>query len=396
MHVELMKDVYYIGVVDWNLRNFHGYSTHRGSTYNTYVVVDDKIALIDNIKAPFTDQFVRNIKEVIGDLKKVDYLICNHLEGDHSGSLPTLAKLCPNAQIVTSVKGKTGFLRMYKQDWDIQAVKEGDTISLGKRTLTFVPVPLIHWPDSMVTYMTPDNILFSNDAFGQHFASAKRFDYENSITEIMQEAAKYYANIVMHVSKLIQKTLEKVTQTLKLKIDMICPSHGVVWKENIGDILGAYTRWSNRETKEKVLIIYDTMWHSTEKMALALEEGVAHEGVEVKIYNITNTDNSDIMTEVLDARGLLIGSPTLNNGMFPTVAGFLTYLKGLKPPAKVARAFGSYGWNAKKTMEQVNTMLKEAMIPEILDPITYNFIPDPEELENCVKAGIEFAKKIKS
>ena len=396
MKVELMKDVYYIGVIDWNLRNFHGYSTHRGSTYNAYVVIDDKIAVIDNVKAPFTNQFVENIKEVIGDLKKVDYLISNHLEGDHSGSLPTLAKLCPNAQIVTSEKGKAGFLRMYKEDWDIQAVKEGDTISLGNRTLTFVPVPLIHWPDSMMTYMTPDKILFSNDAFGQHYASSKRVDYENNLIEIMEEAAKYYANIVMHVSTLIKKALEKVTQTLKLEIDMICPSHGVVWKENIGDILGAYTKWSNRETKEKILIIYDTMWHSTEKMAYALLEGIQEEGVEVKIYNLTSTDNSDIMTEVLDARGLLIGSPTLNNGMFPTVAGFLTYLKGLKPPAKLARAFGSYGWNSKKTMEQITTNLKEALIPEILEPITYNFIPDPDELEKCKEFGRDFAKKMKS
>ncbi|NVM54801.1 MAG: FprA family A-type flavoprotein [Candidatus Helarchaeota archaeon] len=396
MKVELMKDVYYIGVIDWNLRNFHGYSTHRGSTYNAYVVIDDKIAVIDNVKAPFTNQFVENIKEVIGDLKKVDYLISNHLEGDHSGSLPTLAKLCPNAQIVTSEKGKAGFLRMYKEDWDIQAVKEGDTISLGNRTLTFVPVPLIHWPDSMMTYMTPDKILFSNDAFGQHYASSKRVDYENNLIEIMEEAAKYYANIVMHVSTLIKKALEKVTQTLKLEIDMICPSHGIMWKENIGDILGAYTKWSNRETKEKILIIYDTMWHSTEKMAYALLEGIQEEGVEVKIYNLTSTDNSDIMTEVLDARGLLIGSPTLNNGMFPTVAGFLTYLKGLKPPAKLARAFGSYGWNSKKTMEQITTNLKEALIPEILEPITYNFIPDPDELEKCKEFGRDFAKKMKS
>ena len=396
MKLELMKNVYYVGVSDWNLRNFHGYSTHRGSTYNAYLVIDDKIAVIDNVKAPFTNQFVENIKEVIGDLNKVDYLISNHLEGDHSGSLPTLAKLCPNAQIVTSEKGKAGFLRMYKEDWDIQAVKEGDTISLGKRTLTFVPVPLIHWPDSMVTYMTPDNILFSNDAFGQHYATSKHFDYENPLSEIMEEAAKYYANIVMHVSMLIKKALEKVTQTLKLKIDMICPSHGIVWKENIGDILGAYTKWSNRETKEKILIIYDTMWHSTEKMAFAMLEGVKEEGVEVKIYNLTLTDNSDVMTEVLDARGLLIGSPTLNNGMFPSVAGFLAYLKGLKPPAKYAAAFGSYGWNAKRTMEQVNTNLKEAMIPEILEPITYNFIPDPDELEKCKEFGREFAKKIKS
>ncbi len=395
MKIELMKDVYYVGIVDWNLRNFHGYSTHRGSTYNSYLVIDEKIALIDNVKAPFVDEFLRNIKEVIGD-KKIDYLISNHLEGDHSGTLPVLAKEYPDAQIVTSEKGKAGFLRMYKEKWDIQSVKEGDTISLGKRTLTFVPVPMIHWPDSMVTYMTPDNILFSNDAFGQHYATSKRFDYENPMHEIMEEAAKYYANIVMHVSALIKKTLEKVTQTLKLKIDMICPSHGIIWKDHIGDILAAYTKWSNRETKEKILIIYDTMWHSTEKMAHAMLEAIEEEGVEIKIYNLTLTDNSDIMTEVLDAKGLLIGSPTLNMGMFPSVAGFLTYLKGLKPPAKYAAAFGSYGWSGKRTMDAVNANLKDALIPEILDPLSYNFVPDPEELEKCREFGREFAKKIKS
>ncbi len=390
-----MKDIYYVGVSDWNLRNFHGYSTHRGSTYNSYLVVDNKIALIDNVKAPFTNQFVKNIEEVIGDLTKVDYLINNHLEGDHSGSLPDLVKLCPNAKIVTSEKGKQGFLRMYKEEWDIQAVKEGDTIKIGKKTLTFVPVPLIHWPDSMMTYLSPDNVLFSNDAFGQHYVTSKRFDFENSLSEIMEEAAKYYANIVMHVSALIKKALEKVTQTLKLKINMICPSHGIIWKEHIGDILAAYTRWSNRETKEKILIIYDTMWHSTEKMAFAILDGIKEAGVEAKLYNLTLTDYSDILTEVLDTRGLLIGSPTLNNGMFPTVAGFLAYLKGLKPPAKYAAAFGSYGWNPKRTMDEVNNLLKDALIPEILEPITYNFIPDPEELERCREFGKDFAQKIK-
>ncbi|MHA1132005.1 MAG: FprA family A-type flavoprotein [Candidatus Helarchaeota archaeon] len=394
MKNEIMNNVYYVGIIDWNLRNFHGCSTHRGSTYNSYLVLDDKIALIDNVKAPFVDEFLKNIKEVIGT-KKIDYLICNHLEGDHTGTLPILTKKYPEAQIVTSEKGKAGFLRMYKENWAIQTVKEGDTISLGNRTLTFVPVPMIHWPDSMVTYMSPDNILFSNDAFGQHYATSKRFDFENPMHEIMEEAAKYYANIVMHVSALIKKVLEKVTQTLQLQIDAIFPSHGILWKDNISDILTAYTKWSNRETKEKVLIIYDTMWHSTEKMAQAILEGIRKEGVEAKLYNLTFTDNSDIMTEVLDARGLLIGSPTLNMGIFPTVAAFLTYLKGLKPPAKVAAAFGSYGWNGKRTMEQVNTYLKDALIPEILEPLSFNFIPDPEDLESCVTFGRDFAKKIK-
>lgn len=395
MKVELADNVYYVGIIDWNLRNFHGYSTHRGSTYNSYLVLDDKIALIDNVKAPFTDQFINNIKEVIGDLGKIDYLICNHLEGDHSGSLPRIAELCPNAQIVTSERGKAGFLRMYKKDWDIQSVKEGDTISLGKRTLTFVPVPMIHWPDSMVTYMTPDNILFSNDAFGQHIATSKRLDSEILLSEIMEEAKKYYANIVMHLSGIIKRALVKVTEELKLQIDMICPSHGIVWKEHIGEILKQYLSWSNRETVEKCLVIYDTMWNSTEKMAFALAEGIKAEGVEVKVYRLTGTDLSDIISEVLDARGLLLGTPTLNNGMFPTVGGFLTYLKGLRPPTKVVGAFGSYGWNAKNAMDQVIANLKEARIPDILDPINYNYIPDPEELDKCVEFGREFAKKIK-
>jgi flavorubredoxin len=220
-------------------------------------------------------------------------------------------------------------------------------------------------------------------------------DFENPLPDIMGEAAKYYANIVMHVSTLIKKALQKVTETLKLQIDMICPSHGVVWKENINDILTAYTKWSNRETKEKIVIIYDTMWHSTEKIAYALFEGIQEEGVEVKMFNLTVSDKSDVMTEVLDSRGLLIGTPTLNNGMFPSVAEFLTYLKGLKPPAKVAAAFGSYGWGPKRTMEEVNANLNDAMIPEILDPITYQFIPDPSELEQCKEFGKQFANKVK-
>lgn len=396
MKLELMKDVFYVGIIDWDLRNFHGYSTHRGSTYNAYLVLDKKIALIDNVKEPFTAKFIQNIEEVIGDLGKIDFLIGNHLEGDHSGSLPELVKQCPNAQIITSEKGKAGFLRMYKENWAIKGVKEGDTVSLGKRTLTFVPVPLIHWPDSMMTYMTPDNILFSNDAFGQHYATSKRMDFENPLPEIMAEAAKYYANIVMHVSTLINKALQKVTETLKLKIDMICPSHGVVWKQHIGDILTAYTKWSSRETREKIVIIYDTMWHSTEKMAHAMAEGIQEEGVEVKLFNLTLSDKSDVMTEVLDARGLLIGTPTLNNGVFPSVAEFLCYLKGLKPPAQVAAPFGSFGWNSKRTMEDVTAYLKDAMIPEILEPISYQFIPDPSELEKCKEFGKQFAEKIKT
>ena len=395
MKIEIVDNIYYVGIIDWNLRNFHGYSTNRGSSYNSYLIIDDKIALIDQMKGLFTNQFVENIKEIIDPLK-IDYLICNHLEGDHSQSLPVLAELAPNAQIVTSERGKAGFLRMYKKNWDIQTVKEGDTINLGKRTLTFVPVPMVHWPDSMVTYCTPDNILFSNDAFGQHIARSKIFDDENDIEKVLDEAKKYYANIVMHLSNIIARVLKKVTEELKLDIKMICPSHGVIWRSHISKILEKYIYWSSKQTEEKVLIIYDTMWHSTEKMAFAIAEGIRQKGVEVRIYNLTETNNSDIIKEVLDSKGLLIGSPTLNNGLFPTVGGFLTYLKGLKPPTKVSGAFGSYGWSPKGAVEAIIEELKDAKIPEIVEPIKYQFIPDPEEMEKCIEFGRNFAKKIKN
>ncbi|MHA1270651.1 MAG: FprA family A-type flavoprotein [Candidatus Helarchaeota archaeon] len=394
MKIEIKDNIYYVGVHDWNLRNFHGYSTHRGSTYNSYLIIDDKVALIDQVKRPFTEKYIENIKEII-DLKKIDYLVCNHLEGDHSQSLVVLAEEAPNAQIITSERGKPGFLRMYKKNWDIKAVKEGDSINLGKRKLTFVPVPMVHWPDSMVTYCTPDNILFSNDAFGQHIARSKIFDDENDLNKIMDEAKKYYANIVMHVSSIITKVLKKVTEELKLELKMICPSHGVIWRSNVDKILEKYVYWAGRETEEKILVIYDTMWHSTEKMALAIVEGIRLEGVEVKIYNLSATDKSDIIKEVLDSRGLAIGTPTLNNGMFPTVGGFLTYLKGLRPPAKVAGAFGSYGWSPKGGVEEVMKELENARIPEIIPPIKSQFIPDPEELKDCIDWGRRLAKRIK-
>ncbi|TFF84958.1 MAG: FprA family A-type flavoprotein, partial [Promethearchaeota archaeon] len=360
------------------------------------LIMDEKIALIDQVKAPFSEKFVENVREVVGDLNKIDYFICNHLEGDHSQSLVTFKELVPNAQIVTSKRGEAGFLRMYKKNWDIKAVDEGDTINLGKRTLTFVPVPMIHWPDSMVTYCTPDNILFSNDAFGQHIARSKIYDDQNDIHKILDEAKKYFANIVMLVSTIIAKTLKKITEDLKLDIKMICPSHGVIWRSHLDKILEKYAYWSARKTEEKVLVIYDTMWHSTEKMANAITEGIREEGVEVKVYNLTSTDNSDIIKETLDSRGLLIGTPTLNNGMLPTVGGFLTYLKGLRPPAKLAGTFGSYGWSPKGGTEAVMEELKNARIPEIIEPIKFQFTPDPEEFKECIEWGREFAKKIKS
>lgn len=387
--VELNKGVYWVGAVDWNIRSFHGYSTHRGSTYNAYLIVDEKIALIDTVKAPFFNEMLDRIKTIINP-KKIDYVISNHVEMDHSGSLPMILKEIGNPPLYTSARGKDGLSKHYKEDWNFVPVKEGDSLNLGKRTLNFIPLPMLHWPDSMATYMNPDNILFSNDAFGQHLASSKHFDDENEMNVIMHEAAKYYANIVMPFSSIVLKAAGKLTD---LKIDMIAPSHGIIWRSNIGDIVNAHLKWAKGESKNKALVIYDSMWGSTEKMAKAIVEGIAGEGIEVKLFNLTQTDKSDVIKEVLESKAIIIGSPTLNNGMFPTVAAFLTYMKGLKPKNKIGAVFGSYGWGGG-AVKAVEGELKSTGV-ELLENITTRYIPDKDELEKCKKFGKEIAKKIK-
>ena len=387
--VELAKGVYWVGVVDWNIRNFHGYSTRRGSTYNAYLVIDEKIALIDTVKAPFFNEMLERIKDII-DPKKIDYIISNHVEMDHSGSLPMMIKEIGDVEVFTSERGKKGLSRVYKEDWNFHTVKEGDELNLGERTLKFLPLPMLHWPDSMATYMVPDNILFSNDAFGQHLASSKRFDDENDMNIIMQEAAKYYANIVMPFANIVLKAAEKLS---KLEIEIIGPSHGIIWRSNIGDIVNAHLKWAKGENEKKALVIYDTMWKSTEKMALSIVEGIASEGVNVKLFNLNGTDNSDIIKEVLEAKAIIVGSPTLNNGIFPSVAGFLCYMKGLKPKNKIGAAFGSYGW-AGGAIKGIENEMKLTGI-ELMDNISFDYVPDKDELEKCKSFGKMIANKIK-
>ena len=388
--VELKKGVYWVGAIDWNIRIFHGSAPPEGTTYNAYLMVDDKVALIDTVKAPFFEEMLERIKQVIA-LDKIDYLITNHLEMDHSGSLPKIKELAKNATIIASERCKAGLHRYYKKDWPIHTVKTGDTLDLGKRKVTFVEIPMVHWPDSMVTYAPSDKILFSNDAFGQHLASSKRFDDEVGWEIIHPEAATYFANIVMHLSRPILKALDTAKG---LEIDIIAPSHGVIWRKNIEKIVTAYYSWARFESRDKALIIYDTMWGSTEKMAKAILEGIGEEGVEVKLMNITQTGRTAIMKEVLDAKALLIGSPTINNGMFPTVADFLCYCKGLRPEGKIGIAFGSYGWAGGATRAIVAEL--NAAGVEVIEPeIKYQFLPDQEELDQCKALGKKIASRIK-
>lgn len=383
-NVEVRKGIYFVGAVDWNVRSFHGYSTNRGATYNAYLIIDEKVTLIDTVKAPFADELIRRISAII-DPEKIDYIVSNHVEMDHSSAIPAVMKVAKNATIVTSApSGLKGLQAHYGTDYSYMAVKAGETLNIGKRNLTFVATPMLHWPDNMVTYCPEEKILFSNDAFGQHFASSKHFDTEVNLNVVYQEAKKYYANILMLYGKQAAKALEIVKS---LDLEMICPSHGVIWTKYIPDILAKYEEFATGENEDKAIIVYDTMWHSTEKMAHAILEGFAKKGVEAKLYDLKENHISDIMTEVLDCKYIAVGSPTLNNTMMPTVAGFLCYMEGLHPVDKKAFAFGSYGWGGQ-AVTKINDKLKEIGCEVITEPIKTTYIPSEETL-NDIETQIE-------
>ncbi len=395
--IELTKGVYWVGVVDWNLRDFHGYTTPRGGTYNAYLIVDEKIALVDTVKHAFSGEMLDRIREII-DPSKIDYVVSNHVEMDHSGSLPEIMKIAVNAQVIATEKGKEGLFRHYRTNWNFRTVKTGDELALGKKTLFFITAPMLHWPDSMFTYLKEDKILLSNDGFGQHLASSFRFD-ENVCSligydcdTVMDEAAKYYANILMPFAGIILKKIEEI-QKLGIEIKMIAPSHGMIWT-NPGKIIDAYLKWANGVSKQKVLVIYDTMWNSTEIMANEILRGVADSGVEAALFHLRKNEWSEIVKEVLESRVVIIGSPTLNNGMFPTVGGFLTYLMGLRPKNKLWATFGSYGW-AGGAVKAVNEKLKSSGY-ETMESLEVNFRPDEADLGKCYALGQKIASMVKS
>ena len=393
--VKVLENIFWVGAVDWNIRHFHGfsYSTHRGTTYNAYLIVDKKVALVDTVQHPFAEEMIERIKEVI-DPSKIDYIIANHVESDHSGSIKEILKLAPNATVVGTANCKAGLEKHYFCNWKFQTVKTGDTISLGERTLTFLEAPMLHWPDTMFTYIEKDALLLSNDGFGQHLASSKRFDDEVNQHVLMWEAAKYYANILWLYSSVVLRKLEEV-QKLGLKIDMIAPSHGIIWRKDPMKIVNAYLRWAKGEAEKKVMIVYDTMWESTEKMAKAMLEGIRSEGVEVKLFRLPFSDEGDIIGELLETKGLLLGSATINNGVLPTVAPFLREMEGLRPKNKLAAAFGSYGWGEGATATIEKTLKSAGM--EIAAPaLMVKWVPNKDELQKCYEYGQEFAKKIKA
>ncbi len=376
MAVQLKEGIYWVGAIDWNLRDFHGYVTGRGATYNSYLIIDEKTTLVDTVKAPFYGEMLERIKKII-DPAKIDYLICNHIEKDHSGSLPAFLNEFGSVKVFSTAMAKKGLDKYYGTGMPVEIVKTGDALSLGSRQLQFLEVPMVHWPDSMMTYIAGDNILLSNDGFGQHIATSGRFDDEVNEAELMYEAAKYYANLLTHLSPLIQNVLKKV-QELGLTIDIIAPSHGIIWRKNPGKIIQAYTDWCSFKARRKAVVVYDTMWQSTADMARTLVEQFIDKSIETKLLKLRENHRSDIMTEILDAQAVLIGSPTIHRQIFPTVADLLCYMKGLKPQNKTAAAFGSYGWSGE-SVQLITDQLKEIPL-EVIEPgVRALYMPDEKE-----------------
>jgi flavorubredoxin len=389
---EIKKGIFWVGAVDWNVRNFHGhtYTTKRGTTYNAYLIVDEKIALIDTVYGPFASEMIEKIRAIVPP-EKIDYVIANHVETDHSGAMPELMKLCPKAKVLGTQKCKEGLYRNYYADWDFQVVKTGDTVKLGKRTLTFVEAPMIHWPDSMFTYCREEELLMPNDAFGQHIATSERFDDEVDQCALMDEAVKYYANILWPLGSVIAKKIDDVVK-MGIPIKMIAPSHGIIWRKDPMKIINAYVEWTKNATKQKAVIVYETMWNSTEKMALKIAEGLKDGGVSVKLFEIAQSDRTEVIKEMLDAKGFIIGSSTHDNDMLPTIAGFLELLKGFKPKNRIGAAFGSYGWAGGATAS-IEKVLKEAGVELVQPAIGVKFVPDDSETKKCYEYGLDFAKR---
>lgn len=389
--VELKAGVYWVGAIDWNLRDFHGYTTPRGSTYNAYLVKGEKTALVDTVKVGFFPEMISRIESVM-DPAEIDYLIVNHVEMDHSGAIPLFMERAPGVQMVATDNGIKALERHYREKRSVQKVKTGEEISLGDKTLQFLEAYMLHWPDSMFTYLKEDHILLPNDGFGQHYASYQRFDDECPSETVMDEAAKYFANILMPLAPLIPPLLKKV-QKAGIRIEMIAPSHGIIWRSHAGKIIEAYENWSKGVAEDRVLIIYDTMWKSTEAMAKAISEGISKSGVENKLLHVQKNHYSDIVKEVLSAKILVIGSPTINEGIFPSVAQLLAYLKGLRPLKKKGVAFGSYGWGGEAIPAITEAM--KGMGFEIIDSgLGVVYVPGKEDLEDCVQLGEKIAASL--
>jgi anaerobic nitric oxide reductase flavorubredoxin len=392
MKVNVKNNVFWVGKIDWELRTFHGneYSTHRGSTYNSYLVKEEKNVLIDTVWKPFAKEYVANLEKEIS-LNDIDYVIVNHAEIDHSGALPELMAKIPDTPIYCTKKALESIKGHYHRDWNFNVVKTGDTLDIGNgKKIVFVEMTMLHWPDSMACYLTEDNILFSNDAFGQHYAHKHLFNDLVDKEELFAECIKYYANILTPFSRLVRKKIEEV-QSLGIPIDIIAASHGVIWRDNPMQIVRKYSEWSNDYQENQITVLYDTMWDGTKRMAEAVAEGIhqADDTVRIKLFNVSKSDKNDVVTEVFKSKMVLVGSPTINKGISVAVAGMLEEMEGLRFKNKKAVGFGSYGWSGE-SVSKINRRLADAGFEIINEGLKLTWNPDEEQITQC----IEFGKKI--
>jgi len=394
MIVELTKGVYWVGVVDWALRHFHGYelTTHRGSSYNAYLITDEKTVLVDTVWGPFQEQLIENIHEII-DPAKIDIVVANHAETDHSGALPAVMRHAPKATVIVSKRGLDSVEGHFHQHWNFQTVKTGDKVGIGKKELVFVEAPMLHWPDSMFTYLTSDNILMPNDAFGQHYANAFRFNDEVNKQELYEEALKYYANILTPFSSMVSKKIEEVL-ALKLPVNMIAPSHGIIWRKEPLQIVKKYQEWATQVPEKTAVILYDSMWDGTRHMAEAIGEGLAAENVPYKTFYMPTTDRNDVVTEIFKTKAIIIGSPTFNQGLLPTIAPILEDLKGLRFQNKIGAAFGCYGWSGE-SVKIIEEHLAQSKIPVVAEGIRAKWQPKPDDLAKCREFGGTIGRAVK-
>ncbi|MBM3335080.1 flavodoxin domain-containing protein [Candidatus Sumerlaeota bacterium] len=391
--LKVTDHVYWVGAIDWALQDFHGYLTSRGTTYNAYLVMAEKITLIDTVKAPFKDEMLSRIAS-IADPSRISYIVSNHSEMDHSGCLPDVIRVVKPEKVFASVIGAKTLKEHFHTDDEITAVKDGETLSLGNMTLRFFETKMLHWPDSMFTYLPDESVLFSQDGFGMHLASSERFDDEVSDEILLYEAAKYYANILLPFSPIAAKTLHKFLQ-LNLSVDIIAPDHGPIWRKGVKRIIDLYLKWSARAASTKAVIVYDTMWQSTAKMAMAVAEGVTAGGAQAKVMPLSARHRSDIALEMLDASALVVGSPTINNTIFPTVADVLFYLRGLKPHNLIGAAFGSYGWSGE-AVGIIESMLRDMKVELVQEGVRARHVPTDEDLTPCVSLGRNIAEKLRA
>ena len=391
MNKKITDTITWVGKTDWELKKFHGdeFTTENGSSYNAYLIQDEKTVLIDTVWLPYDKEFVANLKQTI-DLNKIDAIIIQHGEVDHSGALIELMKEIPNTPICCTQNAVKSIKGQYHKDWNFIPIKTGDTLNIGKNTLTFIEAPMLHWPDTMFTYMDQEQILFSNDGFGQHLASEHLYADEVEQDELWNQAITYYANILVPFSMMVKNKITEI-EKMNLPIKMICPSHGLIWRKNPEQIIQKYLEWADNYQENQITILYDTMWNSTRKMAEAIAEGIqsVDKEVTIKLMNTSKDDKTEVLTQVFRSKAILVGSPTVNNGYLHSIAGILEMIKGMKLKNKKAAAFGSYGWSGEAT-KQITEELKKAGFEVVNDGIKALWTPDQDVTKQCIEFGKQF------